>query len=186
MIAAEFDDGGRRGVTGFAGIEDQRDAVAELAEDFFAGGTTGRAGKIGAGAGERDADFGDEASNDLIFRPAEGDAAGIAGHLERKTIGGVHDDGERAGPASVGEAIEIVGKFAGQNHGVVERADQDGERSGFGTALHTKDFLDGREIDGVGGEGVERVRGDGDDGTTIEPARSITDDLGVRNVGGDL
>ena len=38
VIAAEFHDGGGHHTVSFAAIEDQRDAIAELGEDFFAAG----------------------------------------------------------------------------------------------------------------------------------------------------
>ncbi len=54
VVAAELDDGGGLRAVGFAGVEDERKAVAKLAENFFAAFAGGRAGKIGAGSGERD------------------------------------------------------------------------------------------------------------------------------------
>jgi len=60
VIAFEFDDGGRHDTAGFARVQDQREAIAKLTENLLAAGAGGRAGNIGAGAGERDADCGDE------------------------------------------------------------------------------------------------------------------------------
>ena len=59
VVTAQFDDGGRH-EAGFAGVEDERDAVTELAEDFVTAGAGGGAGNVGAGTGERDAKFRDE------------------------------------------------------------------------------------------------------------------------------
>ena len=70
MIAAEFDDGGGRNFLGFAGVENDRDAIAKLVKNLFTTFASGRAGKIGAGAGERDTDFVDEATHDFVTRPA--------------------------------------------------------------------------------------------------------------------
>ena len=166
-VAAEFDDGGRHGAVGFAGIEDKRDAIAELAEDFRAAFAGGRAGEIGAGAGERDAKFGDETGNDFVFGPAKGDAAGVGGDFEGKAVGGVDDDGERAGPTGLRETIEIVREFPGEDDGVSERIDEDGKSAVLGTALGAENCIDGGEIDGVGGEGVERVRGNSNDRAAV-------------------
>lgn len=163
-VAAEFDDGGGRERVGFAGIEDERDAVAELAENFLAAFACGRAGKIGAGAGERNAEFVDEIGNNFIFGPAEADTASVGSDFEGNAVGGVDDDGERAGPEGFGEAMEIVGEIFCEDGGVRERIDEDGKCAVLGTALDAEDVIDGGEIDGIGGESVKRVGGNSNDG----------------------
>ena len=167
VVTTEFDDGGWHEALGFAGVENEGNTIAELAEDLVATGTGGRAGNVGAGAGERDANFLDESSDDFASGPAKSDAAGVAGDFEGKTHGGVENDGERAGPESVGETIEIVGKIAREDVGVMDRADEKRKGFGFGATLDAKDFVDGGEIDGIGGEGVERVGGNRDHRTAI-------------------
>jgi len=167
LVATKLDDRGGHGAGGFAGIEDERDAIAELAEDFVAAFASGRSGEVGAGAGERNAKFGDEIGDDVAFGPAKSDATGVGSDLQGKAVGGVDDDRKRAGPASLGEPKEIIGEIFGEDRGVDEGIDENGKGAMFGTALDSENFLDGGEIDGIGGEGVERVRGDSDDSTPV-------------------
>lgn len=185
-VAAEFDDSGRNKALCFSGIEDERDAIAELAEDFVAAGAGGRAGDVGAGAGERNAEFLDELNDDFTSGPAKSDAARVAGDLEGKTHGSVEDDGERTRPEGFGEAKEIVGELASENAGVMDGVDEDGKGPGFGAALDTKDLVDGGEIDGIGGKGVERIGGNGDDSAAIEPTSSVTDKAGIGRIRANL
>ena len=86
VVTPEFDDGGRHFVGGIASVEDEGKTITELREDFGAAGAGGRAGKIGTGAGERDAEFGDEIDDDFGFGPAERDAAGVSGDLEWQAV----------------------------------------------------------------------------------------------------
>jgi len=167
LVAAKLDDGGGHGAGGFAGIEDERDAIAKLAEDFVAAFASGRAREVGAGACERNAEFGNKIGDNAAFGPAESDAAGVGGDLQGKAVGGVDDDREWAGPTGLGEAIEIIGEIFGEDRGVDERVDENRKSAMFGTALDAENFLDGGEIDGIGGEGVERVRRDSDDRTAV-------------------
>jgi hypothetical protein len=182
MVAAEFDDGGRHEALRLAGVENERDAVAELTEDFVATGAGGRAGNVGAGAGERNANFLDEARDDFTGGPAKGDAARVAGNFQRKAHGSVENDSERAGPESVGETIKIVGKFASENVSVMDGVDEKRKSFGFGTTLDAKDFVDGGKIDGIGSEGVERVGGNSDHRTAIEPTSGITDEARIGRI----
>jgi hypothetical protein len=181
-VATEFDNGGWHEGLSFSGIEDERDAVAELTEDFCATGACGRAGDVGASAGKRDANFLDESSNDFTSGPTKSDAASVAGDLERKAHGSVENDGQRAGPESVGETIEIVGEVAGKNVGVMDGADEKRKSFGFGASLDAEDFVDGREIDRIGSEGIERVGRDSDHRTAIKPPSSITDEARIGRI----
>ena len=156
-VAAKFDDGGGQGVFRFAAIEDEGNAIAELAENFVATFAGRRAGKIGAGAGERDTEFANEVGDDFAIGPTESDAAGIGGDFEGKAVGGVDDDGEWAGPTGLGEAEEVVRQILGEYLGVDQRVDEDGKGLGFGAALNTKNFFDGGEVYGIGSESVERI-----------------------------
>lgn len=174
-IATEFDDCGWHQGLRFARVEDERDAVAELAEDLGATGACGRAGDVGASAGKRDANFLDEPRNDFTSRPAKGDAASVAGNLQRKAHGSVENDGERAGPESVGETIKIIRKVPSKNVGVVDGVDKKRKRFGFGASLDAEDFVDGGKIDGIGSEGVERVGRNSDHRTAIKPPSRVTD-----------
>jgi hypothetical protein len=182
VVATEFDDGGWHEALRFAGVEDERDAVAELSEDFVATGAGGRAGNVGAGAGERDANFLDESRDNFTSGPAKRDATRVAGNFQRQAHGRVENDGERAGPESVGETIEIVRKIARENVSVMDRVDEKRKRFGFGATLDAKDFVDGGEIDGVGGESVERVGGNSDHRTAIEPTSGVTDEARIGRI----
>ena len=150
-----------------------------MREDFIAAGAGGRPGNVGAGAREGNANFGDEVADDPGFGPAHGDAPCVAGDFERETIGRVDDDGERAGPAGFREAIEIVGKIFRNDHGVIDRTDEDGESALLGAPFDAENLFDCGEIDRVSSQGVERVGGNGDDSTAVEPGRGIADDTWV-------
>lgn len=167
VIAAEFDDGRRTGVVGFAGVKDERETIAKLGEDFDATGTCGRTGNVGAGAGERDAEFGNEINNDFRLGPAESDAARVGSDFQGKAVGSVNDNSERTGPAGLRETKEIVGKIAGENLGVDERADENGKSLGFGAPFDAENFFDGREVDGISGERVKGVGGNSDNRAAI-------------------
>ncbi len=182
VVATEFDDGGWHEALRFAGVEDQRDAIAELTENFVATGAGGRTGNVGASAGERDTNFLDESRDDFTSGPAKSDAAGVAGNFEGKAHGGVKNDSEWAGPESVGETIEIVGKIARENVSVMDGVDEKRKRFGFGATLDAKDFVDGGKIDGIGSEGVERVGGNRDHRTAIKPTSGITDEARIRRI----
>ena len=167
VVTTEFDDGGRLGTVRAARIEDEGDAVAELVKDLVAAFAGGGAGKIGACAGERVAYFGDQIADDFVFGPAQGNASGVGSDLQRKTIGRVDDDSERAGPTSVGESIEIVRKISRKDLRKNQGVDEDRKGAVLGASFDAKDFLDGSKIDRIRGEGIERVGRNGNDGTTI-------------------
>jgi len=166
-IAAKLDDGGGQGVHAFSGIENERDAIAELAEDFIATFTSGRTGNIGAGAGERNAEFGDEVVDDFVPGPAESDTAGVARNFQGKAVGRVDHDRKRTGPAGLSETEEIIGKIFGEDLGINERIDEDGESTMLGASFDAENFFDGSEIYGISSESVEGVRRHSDHGTTI-------------------
>jgi hypothetical protein len=179
VIAFEFDDGGRHDPVGFARVKDQREAIAKLTENFLAAGAGGRAGDVGAGAGERDADFGDEIRNNFRFGPTESDATGVGGDFEGETVGRVDDDGKRTGPEGFGEAIEVVREVFGENERVIEMADEDREGAVLGAPFDAENLFDSGEVDGIGGQSVEGVGGDGGDRTAVEPGGSVADDARV-------
>ncbi len=153
-----------------------------MAKDFVAAGAGGRAGNVSAGTGKRDAEFLDEFTDNFTRGPPKGDAAGVASNFQRKPHGSVENDGERAGPESVGETIKIVGKFASENVRVVYGVDQKRESFGFGASLDAEDFVDSREIDGIGSESVERIGGNGDHRTTIQPTSGVTDEARIGRI----
>lgn len=154
-----------------------------MIEDFFAGSACGRTGFIGAGAGQRQAEFSNEFLSDFAFGPAEGDPAGVGRHFERETVGGLDNDGERAGPAGFCEAEEIVGEFSRDFHGLVHGIDEDGESAGFGANFDAEDGIYRGEIDGVGGKGVEGVRRNSDNGAALDPLGGVADGAQVSVAG---
>lgn len=180
MIPAEFDDGGRSRFGGGASVKDQREAIAELGENVNGAGATGTAGEIRTGTGERNAKFGDQIGDDTTIGPAEGDATGVGGNLQGKTIGSVDDNGERTRPAGLGETKEIVGEIAGEHLGVNERTDEDGERLGLRAALDAEDFIDGGKIDGISGKRIESIGGNCHDRAAVQPTGCVANDVRIR------
>jgi len=61
----------------------------------------------------------------------------------------------------------------------MERTDEDGESALLRASFDAENLFDCGEIDRVGSEGVERVGGNGDDSTAVEPGRGIADDTWV-------
>ncbi len=112
MVAVEADDGGGEDAAGVACVEDQGQAVAELLYDLICGGAGREAGEIGAGAGDGSADGFDDCGGDWHIRPAQSDAAGVAGDFQGQTVGGFDDEGQRAGPEFVRESKKCVGHIA--------------------------------------------------------------------------
>ncbi len=183
-VATKLDNGGRQGAVGRAGIEDEGDAVAELAEDFVASLAVGPAGNVGTGASERDAEFADEGGNNFAIGPAQTHTARVGGNLQGQPVGSVHNDGEPAGPAGFGETVEIVWETFGEHQGLSERTDENGKRAGFRATFDAKNVFDGGKIDRIGGERVARVGGNSNDRAAIQPARSVSNDpqIGVDNI----
>ena len=72
VVAVDADDGGGEDAAGVAGIEDQREAIAELLNDLLSAGAGWKAGKIGAGAGDGAADGFDERGGDFANWPSAG------------------------------------------------------------------------------------------------------------------
>lgn len=138
-----------------------------MAEDFVAAFASGRTGKVGAGAGEWDTELGDQVVDDFVFWPTKSNATGVGRDLQWEAVGGVNNDGERAWPASLGEAIKIIGEIFGKDLSIDERVDQDGEGLVLGTSFDAKNFLDSRKIDGISSESVESVGGHSDYRTTV-------------------
>ena len=179
MIPFEFDNRGRHDGGSLARVENEGETIAELVEDFFPAGARGGVGDVGTGAGKRDANFGDKIRDDSGFGPTKGDAARVGSDFEGEPVGGVDDDGERAGPTSFGETIEIVGKFARKHHSMIQITDENGKGAMLGASLDAEDLFNGREINGIGGEGVEGIGGYGYNSTAVEPSRSVTDNARV-------
>ena len=49
----------------------------------------------------------------------------------------------------------------------------------FGAPLDAENLVDSGEIDGIGGESLEGVRGNSDNRAAIQPASGVADDAGV-------
>jgi len=150
-----------------------------LAENLLATGAGGRAGDIGAGAGERDANFGDEIRNDFALGPTESDATGVGGDFEGQTVGRVDDDSKWTGPEGFSEAIKVVREIFGENECVIEMADEDRQGAVLGAPFDAENLFDGGEVDGIGGQSVEGVGRNGGDRTAVEPGGSVADDARV-------
>ncbi len=112
-VAAEFDNSGRHRAVGIAGIKNERDAIAELAEHFVATFAGGRAGKIGTGTGQRHTEFRDEIIDNFVSGPTQRYAPRVGSDFEGKAVRRVDDDGKRARPAGLRETVEIIGKIFG-------------------------------------------------------------------------
>lgn len=114
------------------------------------------------------------------MRPTESDAAGVGGDFEGQTVGGVDDDGKRAGPQGFGEAIEVVREIFGENDRVIDMADENWEGTVFGASFDAKYLFDRGEVDGIGCQSVKRVGRNGGDRTAVQPGGNVADDAGVR------
>ena len=102
------------------------------------------------------------------------------GDTEGKTCAGANDDGERAGPEALGEAVEGGVDFAGEAVGLGGFRDEEGEGLVAGASLDLVDAVDGAEIDGVDGEAVEGVGGDGRDRAGGKRADDAGDEVRLR------
>ena len=190
IFVLDADDRGGETGTGFAGVEDEREAQAELLHDLIAAGAGREAGDVGAGAGDGAAKFVDELFDDGMFGPAERDFAGVGGDFERDAVCGFDNEGKAAGPEGLGELGEIAGRvlhrgaleeaLAHQDERLFERVDEDGEGARFGAALDTIKLVDGGEIEGVGGEAVESVGRDGDDTAANEEMSRVSQCIDFR------
>ena len=181
--AGEVDDGGGGGAGGGAAVDDEGKFVAELFADAEGGGALGLAGEVGRGGGDGQAEPGYDGAGDGGFRDAQGQVAGVGGDAQRKLAAGLDDDGERAGPELLGEAVEGGVDLAGEFVGLGYLGDE--EREGFvaGSGFDLVDAFDGAEIDGIDGEPVEGVGGKGDDVAAVEAGDDIVDECGFGLVG---
>ena len=143
MIASEFDNRGGDAVVGLSGVQDEREAIAQLRKDLSSAGAGGKAGHIGASSGERDTEFRDEIRDDLAVRPAKSDAASIGRYFEGQPVRSIDNDGEWPRPTGFSQAEEIVGKITRENCGIDQRIDEDGQGAALGASFHAKNFFDG-------------------------------------------
>ena len=86
VFVLDADDGGGEARAGFAGIENEREAKAELLHQLIGVGAGWEAGNVGAGASDGAAEFVDELFDDGMFGPAEGDFASVGGDFQRDAI----------------------------------------------------------------------------------------------------
>ena len=91
LVAIDADDSGSEGAVGVAGIKNQRETIAQLLGEIDRVAARGMTGKIGASAGDRAACGSDQRSDHMRIRPAESDAAAIAGDLQRQAVRSLDD-----------------------------------------------------------------------------------------------
>lgn len=127
VVAAKFNDGRRKHVLRFAGIQDYGNAIAELTKYFLAAFAGRRTGEIRTGASKRHANFVNQTAYNFVVRPAKGYAAGVCSDLEWQTIRSINDDGQRSWPAGFGKTKEIIGQFARKNGSVFDGINEDGK-----------------------------------------------------------
>ena len=77
----------------------------------------------------------DQRGGDARIRPAQRDAAGVAGHFQRQAMRGVDDQRQRAGPEFVREREKGVGNVADQRDRLLDRIHQNRQRVRFRAAL---------------------------------------------------
>ncbi len=90
---------------------------------------------------------------------AKGDVAGVGGDAKGELAAGLDDDGERAGPEALGEAVEGAVQRAGEFVGLRVILDKQRERLVARAGLEVVDAVDGAEVHGIDGEAVEGVGG---------------------------
>src|SRR6202000_2981083 len=118
--AGEVDDGGGYGARGGAAVDDEWDLVAELLAHAGGACALGQAAEVGGGGGDGEAELADDGAADGGFGHAEGDVAGVGGDAQGELAAGFDDDGERAGPEALGEAVEGAVEGAGELVGLGE------------------------------------------------------------------
>lgn len=173
-------DGGGAGADAVAAVDDEIETAVHGAEDFDAGGAGGDAAHVGAGGDEGLAEVVDDGRADGALGVAEGEAAGVAGDLERDLGAGGDDDGEGAGPEAAGEELEALGDFGGELFDHDHVVDEEREAAGIFAALGGEDLADGAEVEGVGDEHVKGVCGDGGDAAFADEVGNSADDFRVR------
>ena len=166
--AGEVDDGGGEVAGGGTSVDDERDLVCELGADEVGVGALGHAAEVGGGGGDGEAEFADDGAADGGFGNAEGDVAGVGGDAQGEFAAGLDDDGKRAGPEALGEAIEGAVEGAGEFIGLGDVGDEERERLVTGSGFEVVDAVDGAEIYRVDGEAIEGVGGERDDLASFE------------------
>lgn len=173
VVAIDTHNGRGQDGARIAGIEDERQAIVELLDDLLCVGAGRKTGKICAGAGDGPADGVNQRGGDARIGPTERDAAAIAGDFQRKAMSGVNDDRESARPEFVRESKKRVRNIAHERDGLLDGVDQNRERFRFRAAFNAEDFLDGREIERIGGESVEGIRGHADHTAAADEAGGV-------------
>ena len=145
-------------------------------------GTLGHSAEVGGGCGDGQAEEVDDSAGDGGLGDAQGDVAGVGGDAQGQAGAGLDDEGERAGPEALSEAVECGVDLAGEAVGLCGVADEQGERLVAGAALELVDAVDGAQVDGIDGQAVEGVGGQRDDAACGERADHQSDQLGLRLV----
>ena len=180
FVAIETDDGGGEDALGISGIENQRQAIAELFHDLPGVGAGRIPGKIGAGTGDGAADGRDQLSDYVRTSPAQSDASGIAGDFQRQTMGSFNHESEWPGPEFIGEFEKTIGNFADEGQRLFLRIDQDGQSFGFRAPFGAEYAFDGGKIERINGQAVEGVRGDAYHLAALDEASGVIDDVRFR------
>jgi hypothetical protein len=174
--SGEVDDGGGYGAGGGTPVYDEGEFVAQLVADAEGGGALRQTGEVGRGGGDGQTEAADDCAGNGGFRDAEGEVAGVGGDAKRESAAGFDDDGERAGPELLGEAVEggveLTGEFVGLGHL------SDEERKGLvaGASFQFVDAIDGLKIDWIDGQAVEGVGREGYDVTAVEAGDDVVDE----------
>lgn len=105
-------DGGGTFADAVAAVEDEIKTTVHGAKYFDAGAAGGDSAHVGGSRDQWLIEEGDQGVAHGTFALAEGEAAGVAGELERDLGRSRDDDGEGAGPEAAGEDLEAFGDFA--------------------------------------------------------------------------
>ncbi len=166
-IPAQLDN--RRGQTSrrSSAIQNQRNPVPQLSKNFISTLARRRPRKIRAGPRQRYSQLRDQIINNFIFRPAQSHPPRIRRHLQRQPVRCIHHNRQRPRPASLRQPVKIVRQFLCQHLRINQGIDQDGQGAMFRTPFHAKDFFYGRQIDGIGCQRIQGIRGHSNHRTTV-------------------
>ena len=185
-IGRQIDDGRRGAAVRPSGIEDRRDAPAEVLRDLGGGGGRRLAGAIGAGRDERAAAGPRQRPGDRMRRDAHADGLPPAEQPRRQIVRGGQDDRERTGPEDIHQGSRPVRQRRRDADDVVPIAENHRERHPLRPSLRREDPLHRGFLGRVGAEGIERLGRVGDEVSSFEQIRRRGESVGVRSRGIDL
>jgi len=181
----EVDNGGWKGAAGGAAVDDEGNAVADLVAHASGVNALGRPLKVGRSGGDGKAEALDHGAWDGGVRDAECDIAGVGSRAERQPGASANDDGERTGPEALGEAVEQGIGFARELICLKNGGDEQRKRLVFLAGLDLVDLLYGAKVDGIDGEPVEGVGGEGNDFAFTQAGHDVVDPIRLRFIGMD-